>query len=237
MVTEATVPASIESRFVEYRSLEAIAAEVASHPHGRVPRQLREAHILALAEELFVEKGFQAASMDELARRAGVSKPVIYELVGSKDDVFRICIERSAADLARRVMTAVMGELQPAARLRAGGIAFFQFVAEHRRAWSVLLSGGATPFAAELIGIVRRNQASLVAILLAEAAAAEGIRISPPQAEALAHALNGAFEALANWWIDHPELTPETLASWLTDVIEPGIARLARREDETPPPA
>jgi len=62
-------------------------ARIEDFQHGRVPRELRERQLLELAEELFGERGYAGASMDELARRAGVTKPVVYELFGSKDSV------------------------------------------------------------------------------------------------------------------------------------------------------
>ena len=61
------------------------ALQVTDFQHGRVPRAVRERQLLELAEELFAERGYAGTSMDELCRRAGVTKPVVYELFGSKD--------------------------------------------------------------------------------------------------------------------------------------------------------
>jgi len=61
------------------------ATSVEDYAHGRVPRAVRERQLLELAEELFAERGYGGASMEELARRAGVTKPVVYELFGSKE--------------------------------------------------------------------------------------------------------------------------------------------------------
>ncbi|TMB92351.1 MAG: helix-turn-helix transcriptional regulator [Chloroflexi bacterium] len=83
-----------------------IIAALAAYAHGRVPRAIRERQILALAEDLFAEQGYANASMDELARRAGVSKPVIYALVGSKEQLYRRCVERHSEILATRIATA-----------------------------------------------------------------------------------------------------------------------------------
>ncbi|MBM4363784.1 MAG: helix-turn-helix transcriptional regulator, partial [Deltaproteobacteria bacterium] len=103
------------------------SAEVAAYPHGRVPREVRRRQVVALAEELFGERGFQAASMDELARRAGVSKPVIYDLVGSKEELFHEVLARESAELAARVEAAVEGEAVREQKLHAGALAFFRF--------------------------------------------------------------------------------------------------------------
>jgi AcrR family transcriptional regulator len=95
--------------------------------HGRVPRPVRERQIVELAEQLFAERGYSGASMDELARRAGVTKPVVYELFESKDGLFRACVDRSAARMGESIAAAVRAETEPQARLRAGGLAFLRF--------------------------------------------------------------------------------------------------------------
>src|ERR671923_342516 len=82
-------------------------ARIQEFRHGRVPRAVRERQLVELGEELFAERGFAKASMDELARRAGVTKPVVYELFGSKDGVFEACVERAVRRLADEVTAAV----------------------------------------------------------------------------------------------------------------------------------
>ena len=201
-------------------------AEVAEFRHGRVPREVRRRQVLALAEDLFAERGYAAASMDELARRAGVSKPVVYDLVGSKEELFRACMTRLADELAAGVQEAVEGAADREGRLRAGALAWFRFVADHRRTWEALLAGEDGPVSRE-VAAVRRRQAALVADLLAH----ETRDVNPevrPWLEAVAHLLNGAFESLAVWWADHQDVAPELLADLYTTVVYPGLETLAQ---------
>lgn len=193
--------------------------------HGRVPRRVRERQLLALAEDLFAEKGFTGASMDELARRAGVSKPVIYGRVGTKDNVFRACMDRVAEDMAHRVVQAVRPESDPRRRLVAGAVAWFDFIAERRSLWTALLAGGDTPLGAEAAEI-RRRQARVIAGLLAEDAAQNDA--PPPEVliDAVAHLIVGAFEAIGRWSADHPELGPAALGELCAAVLFPGLIAL-----------
>jgi AcrR family transcriptional regulator len=216
-------------------TVDTLAEELAAYSHGRVPRALRERQLLGLAAELFAERGYAGTSMDELASRAGVSKPVIYDLIGSKEELFRRCSEIAAADLHDRVASAVAGAVSGAqpgdvsnaeAQLRAGSLAFFTFAAEHRRAWEVLFAGDAT-FSAEAERI-RSRQTTLVAALLLSAAQELGGRIDEQQVQATAHALNGAFEAMANWAYSRPDIPPATLTEWFVALTLPGLQRLAR---------
>nr|MDQ2725127.1 TetR/AcrR family transcriptional regulator [Actinomycetota bacterium] len=200
-------------------------ADVSGFHHGRVPRVVRERQLLALAEDLFAERGFSAASMDELARRAGVSKPVIYGRVGNKDQVFRACMDRVAEDMAHRVVEAVRLEVDPRRRLVAGARAWFAFIAERRALWTALLAGGDTPLGAEAAEI-RRRQARVIAGLLAEDAAQTDNRAPEVLIDAVAHLIVGAFEAIGRWSADHPELGPPALGELCAAVLFPGLIAL-----------
>ena len=193
-------------------------ARIEDFRHGRVPREVRERQIVELAEQLFSERGYQGSSMDELARRAGVTKPVVYELFGSKDGLFRTCLERSAERLAKVVAEAVRAESEPEARVRAGGLAFLRFAADNRVAWELMMEGRFSDAAVE----VRRRQAALVHELLLEKAPAE---VDPRELELAAHAVNSAYEGVAHWMWEHPDVPLERLADWTVELLLPGLRR------------
>jgi AcrR family transcriptional regulator len=193
-------------------------ARIEDFAHGRVPREVRERQIVELAEELFSERGYQGSSMDELARRAGVTKPVVYELFGSKDGLFRACLERSAARLATVVAEAVRAESEPEARVRAGGLAFLRFAADNRVAWELMMEGRFSDAAIE----VRRRQAALVHELLLEKAPPDA---DPRELELAAHAVNSAYEGVAHWMWEHPDVPIERLADWTARLLLPGLRR------------
>jgi AcrR family transcriptional regulator len=209
---------------------EEVEAGVEGYARGRVPRQVRERQVLALAEELFLERGYQGASMEELARRAGVSKPIVYDLVGSKEQLFDTCVARAAEDLEGAVVEAVAAASGIRAQVRAGGLAFFRFVADRQRVWEVLLSGGAAPFA-QGVQDIRERQGRLVAALVTARAVELARPVDPVRIEAAAACINGAFEGLAGWWQAHPEREPEELADWVADLVVPGL------EQVDPPPS
>lgn len=205
-----------------------LATELAAHAHGRVPRALRERQVLALAGELFAERGYAGASMDELASRAGVSKPVIYDLVGSKEELFRRCVDAAATDLYGRVAQAVASTDGPEPQLRAGANAFFSWAAEHRRSWGMMFADGGGEFARDAAR-VRARQTELVIATLTQGAFNLGVAVDKQQIEAGAHMINGAFESLAHWATERPEISPDTLTNWFVALMLPGLQRLAGR--------
>jgi AcrR family transcriptional regulator len=193
-------------------------ADIRQYSHGRVPRAVRKRQLVELGEELFAERGFAKASMDELARRAGVTKPVIYELFGSKDGLFRACLEGLALRLATEIAEAARAAEDPEARLRAGGLAFLRFARDNRVAYELLYEGRFS----EAAVTVRRRQAALILELMRELAP-EGV--DPLELEVAANAVNSAYEGVAHWMWDHPDIPLERLADWTVELLLPGLRR------------
>jgi AcrR family transcriptional regulator len=221
------------------RRLAGAVAAVGRHRHGRVPRELRERQLLELAGELFGERGYAAASMDELARRAGVSKPVIYGLFGSKEGLLLACAEELGRELTESVLAAIAGRSSPEELLRAGGQAFFAFVRERQGLWQATFAtigtlpgagaptgGEENPLEAKLLEI-RARQDEIVRAMILAAGDELGAQIEPLRAEAFARGLNGMFEGLAAWAAERPEVGPEQLAEWVVEMTIPGLERLA----------
>jgi AcrR family transcriptional regulator len=193
----------------------------------RVSPELREPQILALAEELFAERGYRGASMDELARRAGVSKPVIYETVGSKEQLHRQVFEHAAGELATMVAEAVStaaGSL--AAQLRAGALAFFDYMDTNRHVWSMLVDDDGGGIHAQHLRHLLERQVEYVTDTMAARATASGLVVEDLQLAAAAHTLNGALESLATWWREQPQLSGEQLADWFVTIFAPGLKAL-----------
>ena len=197
----------------------AAAPQVEDFKHGRVPRPVRERQLLELAEALFAERGYGGASMDELARRAGVTKPVVYELFGSKDGLFEACVDRSIERLAADISAAVHAEDEPEARLRAGGLAFIRFAAGNRVAWDLMSMGGSFEQKARA---VRSSQAELIRELMAEMARDD---VDQRELEVAAHAVNAAYEGVAHWMWAHPDVDIERIADWIAELLIPGLRR------------
>ena len=195
-------------------------ARIEDFRHGRVPRELRRGQLVELAEELFGERGYEGASMEELCRRAGVTKPVVYELFGSKDGLFRACLARSADRLAAGVAEAARAEADPEARVRAGGLAFLRFADENREAWELMFRGGGR--FADAAAEIRARQAALVRTLMQELAP-EGV--DPLELEMAAYAVNSAYEGVAHWMWEHPDVPVERLADWAVELLLPGLRR------------
>ncbi len=202
--------------------------EFAAHPHGRVPRALRERQLLDLASEMFSERGYAGTSMDALAERAGVTKPVIYNLFGSKAGLFAACTSELGERLFETVAGAVTGIDDIDELVRAGSLAFFQFIRENAGLW-VALSGtgdatkGATEQVTAELQEIRGRQNALVQTVIEAAAERIGAELEPWQLEATTRGLNGMYEGLATWAIENPDVPVALLGEWVVAVVLPGL--------------
>lgn len=197
----------------------------------RLPRAVRERQILDAAVEVFSRNGYHAASMDEIAEAAGVSKPMVYTYLGSKEDLFAKCIQREAQRLLEAVSAGVQPDLPPDMQLWSGLRALYRFVGQNRDSWTVLhrqaLSVGGA-FADEVTAM-RKRSIELVAALVVATGTKEGIGESAEKSgEGLAAALVGAAESLADWWLDHPDVSDGLLASWLMNLVWLGFGDLVK---------
>lgn len=182
----------------------------------------------------FGRHGYRAASMDGIAELAGVSKPLVYLYLNSKEDLFIACIRREARALLGAVEAAVEPGWPADRQLWAGLTAFFGYTAEHPEGWAVLHRQARTngePFAAEA-GKTRDELAAYVAGLLGEAARdTHGPDdFGERDIAGLAQALVGAAESLAAWANETPEVTAKEAASTLMNFAWAGLGRLLNGE-------
>ncbi len=134
----------------------------------RRDRAAREREILDAAERIFGERGYQGTSMDEIAAEVGVSKPLIYQYYGSKDGLFLACLSRLRAHLLDAVSEAVLAAPDAEQAMYAGFVAWFSFLDDHPRAWSVIVDEGmlAAGPAAQAADEVRADFVELIATMV-----------------------------------------------------------------------
>ena len=194
----------------------------------KVPRAVREPHMLEMAGSVFAARGYHEASMDEIAELAGVSKPMLYSYFGSKEGLYLAYVELSFQRLITAIDEAVAGAGPDVERqVRAGTLAYYRYVDEHRDGFRVLYreagaQGRMTP--RQHRHLSRRTAAGLEQILLA----AEGPPIERDDLEMLTEMWIGAARLLADWWLDHPELSTEAIAERFLGFGLGGIRSAAR---------
>ncbi|MEU7101923.1 TetR/AcrR family transcriptional regulator [Streptomyces longwoodensis] len=205
----------------------------------RMPRAVREQQMLDAAVRTFGQRGYTAASMDEIAELAGVSKPLVYLYLNSKEDLFTACIRREATALVAAVRAGVGTDLPADRQLWDGLRAFFAHTAQHPDAWSVLHLQARTHgevFAAEVTAM-RDEIVTFVTQLIAAAAREAHRNPALPEREVagLAEALVGAAESLADWANATEGVTARQAATTLMNFAWSGLGDLMAGRPWSPP--
>jgi AcrR family transcriptional regulator len=194
----------------------------------RLPREARRTQLLAVAEEVFAELGYQGASLENVAARARVTRPLIYNYFKSKDDLYLECVRRAREELEQSMLDAVATQTAPALQFRAATTAFFRFVQDRGRRWDMLFGGGsavAGSVAAKADALQHATIERLAALLLSASR-----ELGEDEAVAYASAVNGAGVQLAKWWRTRPEVPLEQMVERHMAVVWHGLERLV------PPP-
>lgn len=97
-------------------------------PTTRLPRQERRAQLLVAAREIFVAQGYHVSGMDDIADRAGVSKPVLYQHFPSKLDLYLALLDEGIGALLETLQGAMAATSDNQQRVRAAVGAYFEFV-------------------------------------------------------------------------------------------------------------
>ena len=203
-------------------------------PRRRLRAEERREQILGAAMEVFAERGYQEASVAEIAREAGITPAVIYDHFASKAELQITLLEAQTGELLAFVGSAVAGEFEDtAARIRAGVNAFFTFVEEHPYAWRMLFRDPPTDPA--ILSTYRRIHSQ------ATAGIAVFLRASAPDAllegddaerdlEMFAEMLKMAQNGLAVWWYEHRDVPRAVLVDRVLEFCWAGLERLSAGE-------
>ncbi|MHB8340361.1 MAG: TetR/AcrR family transcriptional regulator [Mycobacteriales bacterium] len=174
-----------------------MSAHPTERPRSRLPRPARRAQVLAAAREVFAAQGYHAAAMDDIAERAGVSKPVLYQHFPGKLDLYLALVDQQAGELVDAVHAALATTLDNRERVARTMAAYLDFVdgdGAHRLLFESDLLG--EPAVEELVG--RSLQACVSAI--ADTIAAD-TGVDQEEAQLLSVGLSGLAQVAARWWL------------------------------------
>lgn len=187
----------------------------------RLARPERRRQLLSVAREVFVESGYHATSMGDIADRAGVSKPVLYQHFEGKMDLYHALLDEQVDQMVELCAAALRSTTDNHARVVAMNLAFFRFVDREDSAFRLVFESDlvAEPRVRERIeaGMARMSDA------VAQAIAAD-TDMSRPRAWLLGTALVGQAHVAARAWLAAGRpLALEDAASLLAQAVWYGI--------------
>ncbi|HSF26689.1 MAG TPA: TetR/AcrR family transcriptional regulator [Actinomycetes bacterium] len=179
---------------------------------ARLPRSARRAQLLMAAQEVFVCSGYHAAAMDEIADRAGVSKPVLYQHFPGKLELYLALLDQHAAAMITAVRRALDSTTDNKQRVAAAIAAYFAFVDDEGAAFRLVFESDLVNEAAvrERVDRVTHECAEAISEVIAEDAG-----LSAEESMLLAVGLVGMAQVTARWWLAQNGSLPRAAASRL----------------------
>jgi AcrR family transcriptional regulator len=206
-------------------------------PRKRLSAEDRRSAILDSALEVFSRRGYNGASIDEIAQAAGISKALIYEHFPSKKDLHVSLLERHTQQIFLRLAQTADTDDPGEVRLRNGVNAFLEWVETNREAFRLLFRDTFEFEVAEVLVRLQNQATGAIAALIASEPAEKGPRDREVDfalaIEAMAQQLSGAVQSLAIWWQTHPDIEREWLVDRVMEYCWIGLERVRAGERAT----
>ncbi|HEV8558003.1 MAG TPA: TetR/AcrR family transcriptional regulator [Actinophytocola sp.] len=183
---------------------------------ARLPRTARRAQLLAAAQDIFAANGYHAAAMDEIAERAGVSKPVLYQHFPGKLELYMALLEAHVDELTRRVTDAMESTTDNKVRVRNAVAAYFDFVDEESQAFRLVFESDLRGEPVVHDAVERATEASVRAITATITADAG---LDEDRARLLAVGLVGVSQVAARAWLADQRPVPKDEAVALISTL------------------
>jgi AcrR family transcriptional regulator len=180
------------------------------------------------ALDVFAERGYHGASMDEIAKRSGVTPPVVYDHFASKVELHKRLLERTREELLEMWRTNLAGDDPADVRIPRALEAWARYVEEHPyTARMFFFETTGDPEAAAVHREIQEEARAALAAILATQASAESVprRLDAQELEMSAEVLRAGLAGLAIWWQDHPDVPRERIVATAVNAVWIGLER------------
>ena len=205
------------------------AREAAGTKGVRLPRRARRAQLLSAAREVFVAQGYHAAAMDDIAERAGVSKPVLYQHFPGKLDLYLALLDESCDAMISSSLRALESTEDNKQRVDATMLAFYAYVADPEGAFRLVFESDLTnePAVRARVDRVTTECAKLIAHVISD-----DTGLPQEQSQLLAVSLVGMGQVSARRWLDDPgTMSQQEAAGLVAGLAWRGIGGYPRTDD------
>jgi AcrR family transcriptional regulator len=193
----------------------------------RLPAAARRAQLVEIGRRLFAERGYEATSVEEIAERAKVSKPIVYEHFGGKEGLYAVVVDREIEHIVASIEHAVSTGT-PRARLDGAALAFMTYVKERPEGFAVLLRDAPPSKRGGEMPALMYDLADRVGGIFAEIFRTAGY--DAKAAPIYAHALVGMVAFVGQWWTEARKPPPaDVVASHIAALAWMGLRHLPRK--------
>jgi AcrR family transcriptional regulator len=191
---------------------------------GRLTAAARRAQLIEVGREVFAERGYGATSIEEIAARAKVSKPILYDHFGGKEGLYAVIVDRELEYILDRMVEAVSTG-SPRARLEQATLAYLSYVRERPLGFAVLLRDAPQQHPSGKIPALMYDLADRIGAVFTEQFREAGY--DPKTAPIYAHALVGMVAFVGQWWTESGKPPAvETVAKHIATLAWMGLRHL-----------
>jgi AcrR family transcriptional regulator len=192
---------------------------------SRMTAAERREQLIGTSRALFAERGFDGTSVEEVAARAGVSKPVVYEHFGGKDGLYAVVVDREVRSLLALMQESLTAG-HPRVLLEQATLALLDYIEQSPDGFRILVRDSPIGSASESYVSIIGDVASRVEHILAAELSARGLdeRAAPMYAQMLV----GMVGTTGQWWLDTRSPSKDVVAAHLVNLAWHGLAGLQR---------
>jgi len=197
-------------------------------------RQRRE-QLIVVAKALFAEKGFEGTSVEEIASRADVSKPVVYEHFGGKEGIYAVIVDREVESLLGLLSGALASKAHPRQLVERAALALLGYIEESPDGFRILVRDSPVAQAGGTFSSLLGDVAAQVEVLLGDQFSRRGL--NPLVAPFYAQMLVGQVALAGQHWAEVREPPKNVIAAHLVNLAWNGLSALEREPEMTAHPA
>lgn len=188
--------------------------------------QERREQLLDVGRAVFAEKGYEAASIEEIAERAKISKPIVYEHFGGKQGMYAVIVDREVQRLLARI-TAALDARHARAMLEQAATAFLSYVEDETDGFRILVRDSPVASGRGTLASLLGDIASQVEHILASQFKARGY--DTKLAGVYSHALVGMVAVVGQWWLDAGKPGRDVVAAHVVNLAWNGLSDLEKK--------
>ncbi len=192
-------------------------------PRARMTGSERRHQLINIARSLFAERGYEGTAIEEIAQRAGVSKPVVYEHFGGKEGLYAVVVDREMSALLDAITSSLTNN-HSRTRVEQVVLALLTYVEERTDGFRIMTRDSPAAISSGTYSSLLNDAVSQVSSILAGDFARRGL--DPELAPLYAQAAVGSVSMTAQWWLDAREPKKEVVAAHLVNVVWNGLSHL-----------
>nr|WP_210424509.1 TetR/AcrR family transcriptional regulator [Gephyromycinifex aptenodytis] len=189
-------------------------------------KQRRE-QLLGVSRRLFADKGYEGTTVEEIAAKAGVSKPVVYEHFGGKEGMYAVVVDREIQALLDAITGALSERIHARLLLEQAALALLDYIETSPEGFRILVRDSPTGQSTGSFASLISDVASQVEHLLGAEFKIRGL--DPKTAPIYAQMLVGMVALTGQWWLDSPKFKKADVAAHLVNLAWNGLTGLAEK--------